>query len=106
MNTGDPIPIRSEFADDPDMAELVTEYVQRMPERINAILSAYERKEREQLIRIVHQIKGSGGGYGFPLLTTAADKLERRLLESPPNALDQVNPELQDLIQLCQRMAA
>ena len=105
MYAGEPKPIRSDFADDPDMAELVSEYVQRMPQRINAILSAYERNERDQLVRIVHQIKGSGGGYGFPLLSSAADKLERKLLESPAT-LEQVSPEVQDLIHLCQRMAA
>lgn len=106
MQSNEPKPIRSEFADDPDMAELVAEYVGRMPQRVNAILSACERNEREQLIRIVHQIKGSGGGYGFPQLSIAAGRIESRLLGSPAMSLEQIDPDVRELVNLCRRMAA
>ncbi len=99
-------PLRSEFSDDPDMSELVTEYVGSMPQRLNSILSAYERCHREQLIRIVHQLKGSGGGYGFPQLTAAADKLEQRLLSLNDQEISMAGPELEGLIAVCNRMAA
>jgi len=99
-------PLRSEFWNDPDMSELVTEYVQSMPNRLNSILSAYESRHREQLIRIVHQLKGSGGGYGFPQLTAAADKLEQRLRSLNDQDISMAGPELKTLIAICSRMAA
>lgn len=99
-------PLRSEYANDPDMSELVTEYVQSMPQRLNSILCAYEQSHREQLIRIVHQLKGSGGGYGFPQLTVAADKLEQRLLNLNDQNISLAGPELNSLIAICNRMAA
>lgn len=101
-----PPPLRSEFLDDPDMKELVVEYVRTMPQRVNSMLSAFERRQREQLIRIVHQLKGSGGGYGFPQLTLVADRLEQRLLAISEEDIPKIDPELRALVELCGRMAA
>ncbi len=99
-------PLRSEYTNDPDMSELVVEYVNSMPQRVNSILAAYEGREREQLIRIVHQLKGSGGGYGFPQLTAVADRLEQMLLTIPDQEIAKVDPELMALVELCGRIAA
>lgn len=99
-------PLRSDFSDDPDMIELVTEYVGSMPQRVHSIRTAYESGHREHLIRIVHQLKGSGGGYGFPQISTAADKLEQRLLTLTDNEITSASSELQVLISICDRIAA
>lgn len=98
--------LRSEFADDPDMNELVVDYVSSMPQRINSMLSAFERCQRAQLIRIVHQLKGSSGCYGFPQLTAVADRLERKLSSIADQDVPAVDPELRALVELCERMAA
>ncbi len=99
-------PLRSEYAEDPDMVELVSEYVESMPQRLHSLMTAFELCHRDQLIRIVHQLKGSGGGYGFPLVSIAADKLERRLLSVTDQDMDTVGPDLDSLIAICNRMAA
>ncbi|MCA9273414.1 MAG: Hpt domain-containing protein [Phycisphaerales bacterium] len=88
------------------MAELVTEYVGKMPQRVHSMLIAYESSHREQLIRIVHQLKGSGGGYGFPQLTVVAGRLEQRLLGVTDREITTVDNEFRALIELCGRMAA
>ena len=77
-----------------------------LPQRLNSIMSAYEQSHRDQLIRIVHQLKGSGGGYGFPQLTDAADKLEQRLMNLNDQNISLAGPELNTLIAICSRMAA
>ena len=41
-------PLRSEFSDDPDMAELVIEYVDKMPQRVHQMQTAFENSQREQ----------------------------------------------------------
>ncbi|MCY2973117.1 MAG: PAS domain S-box protein [Planctomycetota bacterium] len=66
----------SEYADDPEMAELVTEYVESFPGTVTRIKQTLEERCFEELGRIAHQLKGSGGGYGFPAISDAAAQLE------------------------------
>lgn len=98
--------IRSEFADDPDMQDLVLEYINKMALRVEKMTAAYEQGEREQLIRLAHQLKGSGGGYGFPILTTLAGELEQTLLNLGEGGLDQAAEPFSALLDVCGRMAA
>ena len=77
-------PLRSEFADDPDMQEIIELFVGEMPRRLGELTTCWERRELDRLTHLVHQLKGSSGGYGFPTLGHAAGQLEetlRRLLE-------------------------
>ncbi len=68
--------IQSQFADDPDMAEIIEEFVARLPDTIAAMAESLERSCHDDLRRLAHQLKGAGGGYGYPLLTERARKLE------------------------------
>ncbi len=66
----------SEYADDPDMAELITEYVESFPGTVTLIKQTLQERSFGDLGRIAHQLKGSGGGYGFPSISDAAARLE------------------------------
>ena len=46
------------------------------------------RRPRPQLRRRAHQIKGAGGGYGFPLLSEVAEQLEHIKSEQLIDRLD------------------
>lgn len=105
-SSNNPASIRSEFADDPDMQDLVLEYINKMELRVEKMTAAYEQGEREQLIRLAHQLKGSGGGYGFPILTTLAGELEKTLLSLGEGDLDQAAKPFSALLDVCGRMAA
>jgi CheY-like chemotaxis protein len=72
----------SQFADDPDMSELVTEYVESFSDSVTRIKQAFEQRCFDDLGRIAHQFKGSGGGYGFPMISDAAAQLEA-VVKSP-----------------------
>jgi HPt (histidine-containing phosphotransfer) domain-containing protein len=72
----------SQFADDPDMAELVTEYVGAFSDSATRIKRVFEERCFADLGSIAHQFKGSGGGYGFPIISDAAAKLEA-VVKSP-----------------------
>ncbi len=74
--TADDDRIVSVYADDPDMAELVEAFVASLHEKRNAIASAAREADLEPLRRLAHQLKGAGGGYGFPSLTSAAGLVE------------------------------
>lgn len=105
-NTGKPELIMSEFADDPDMCDLVREYVGMMPRRIEQMTDAFEQNRREQLIRLAHQLKGSGGGYGFPILTDKAGKLEHFLHDMTGDDLAEADAEFRALLDVCSKLAA
>jgi PAS domain S-box-containing protein len=74
-------PLVSEFAGDEGMAELVREYVQTLPARVAALESQLSAGLWEPLARTLHQVKGSGGGYGFSLLSQLAAVAERHARE-------------------------
>ena len=64
--------LRSEFADDPDMSEIVALFVRELPQRLAAMHSALMAGDIEQVRVLAHQLKGAAGGYGFPKLGEAA----------------------------------
>jgi signal transduction histidine kinase/DNA-binding response OmpR family regulator len=68
--------VHSELAGDPEMQELVDDYVATMPGRTEALWSAVASFDREAIGYIAHQIKGSAGSYGFMSITDAAAALE------------------------------
>jgi signal transduction histidine kinase/DNA-binding response OmpR family regulator len=74
--TADDDRLVSVYADDPDMAELIEAFVGSLHEKRNAIARAAREADLEPLRRLAHQLKGAGGGYGFPILTSAAAQVE------------------------------
>lgn len=79
MNNLNENKIHSLFATDDDFADLLREFVQGLPNRQQSLKDCVENGELERLTRIVHQLKGACGGYGFPSLTHAARALEEQL---------------------------
>ncbi len=64
--------IQSEFADDPDMTEVIEEFIALLPGTMAAMSEALANNCHEELRRLSHQLKGAGGGYGYPSLTDKA----------------------------------
>ena len=65
--------------EDPDLIDLIDKFISRLPEMRKAILRAYEEKKWEEFSGLVHQMKGVGGGYGYPMLTELCAKIEVQL---------------------------
>ncbi len=72
----DTSPVRSSMADDEDFQELLEMYVGSLSEKRKLLSSAFEQKDFEALRKIAHQMKGSGGGYGFAGVSERAAYLE------------------------------
>lgn len=98
-------PLRSQFADDPDMADLVGIFVTELPSRVEGVVTAYRSGDVESLRRIAHQLKGAAGGYGFPTVGDAAAKVEKALKTStdPAGQLSQMTEDVRALVDLCWR---
>ncbi|HEX3771945.1 MAG TPA: ATP-binding protein [Polyangiaceae bacterium] len=94
----------STLANDSDLEELVRQYVRDLPERSSAILRAFQASDIETLTRLAHQLKGSAGAYGFPLITEAAAAVEAALTSGLDR--DAVRVRAEELAKLCRRARA
>jgi CheY-like chemotaxis protein/HPt (histidine-containing phosphotransfer) domain-containing protein len=73
--------IRSSFAHEKEMTEIIAQYVSNLPQQVEQLEMLLEMNQDIELRRLVHQLKGSGGGDGFMDITTAAAEVERLLDE-------------------------
>lgn len=102
--TNVPAVLLSEFKDDPDMAELVQVFVQGLSDRVAAIERALEEENLETLADIAHQLKGTGGGFGYPSITKAAGLLEQAI--KTRSGLDELHRKVNELVALCRSARA
>jgi CheY-like chemotaxis protein len=70
---------RSIFYDDPEMKDLINEFTRRLPDTIRVMSEALASRQFDELKRLAHQLRGAGGGYGYPSLTEKAGKLEKAI---------------------------
>lgn len=96
--------MRSEFAEDPDLKELVELFVSELPERVARLRTGLEANALEQVQRIAHQLKGASGGYGFPMIGDSASRVEAAVQTGA--AIEQIRHCVNDLTELCRRAAA
>ena len=66
----------SEFADDPEIAEILGGFVDRLGGQLDAMRQAREDGQWEELQRLAHKLKGAGGCYGYPTMTEVCGALE------------------------------
>jgi HPt (histidine-containing phosphotransfer) domain-containing protein len=69
-------PVRSSKSADPDFGELIEMFVGESSVRATQMQTLFARGDFEQLQRMAHQLRGSGAGYGFELLSDLATSLE------------------------------
>lgn len=98
-------PLVSELADDEDMADLLREFVQDLDVKCANIRQALQSNDLATLARMGHQLKGSGGGYGYPALSAAGAALETETNRSP-QVTDQLRTIAGELLHLCERVKA
>src|SRR5690348_3177116 len=69
-------PLRSEFAEDAEMAELLRQFADGLAGTCRELRRGLDDGDTATVRRIGHQLKGAGGGYGYPDLTEAGRRLE------------------------------
>jgi len=104
MSLSDQSPIFSSLSDDPDMPELLEEFVSNLQDRIANIQALVNLDDVGELARLAHQLKGTSGSYGFMAISEAAARLEQSA-QLADSASDLEN-EVRQLILLCQRARA
>jgi HPt (histidine-containing phosphotransfer) domain-containing protein len=98
--------VYSSLASDPDsdLLELVDQFVQEMPDRIEALESQSRNRNWEELTKLAHQLKGAAGSYGFEVITPCAQRLESAAKAAQEE--DKILAALNELLDLCRRVRA
>lgn len=100
--TGGDDAIHSEVENQPGMAAMLEQYIARVRTLAMEIHAAADADNFDLVRRNCQTIKGSGAGYGFPLLTQAARDAVSALDAS--NSVAEARAELQQLEALCRRL--
>lgn len=98
-------PLRSQYAGDADMAELLEVFLSELSERTERLRGLLREGRYEELRTLAHQLKGAAGGYGYPTVSAAAAALENTIRSSAPlsGEASQVKASVEELVALCAR---
>jgi HPt (histidine-containing phosphotransfer) domain-containing protein len=83
------------------MADIVVEFVNILSLRAVALTEALAKGDLVTLKRIVHQLKGAAGGYGFPSITEQAKSVEYAMTSAGDGT--QLKKAVESLCSLCIR---
>jgi histidine phosphotransfer protein HptB len=98
LNSVAKTPIRSEFAMDADFREVLEAFVEALPERRRLLTELHRDGSFDELGRQAHQLKGAGGGYGFPEISAAGAELQHACHAQGPAHVQRCLAELLDLL--------
>jgi HPt (histidine-containing phosphotransfer) domain-containing protein len=62
--------------EDASLRDLVQEFVEALPQRLEELRRAYESLDWDQLAVLAHRLKGAAGSYGYPDLSRLAAEME------------------------------
>ena len=103
-NSGGTGVLVSELADDPDMSQLVNEFLSDLGPKVRGMTESLSANRLDELAKLAHQLKGAGGGYGFPTISDAARQVEQ-LAKAEPD-LEQIHLAVGELNRICQQAIA
>ncbi|MEM8873638.1 MAG: ATP-binding protein [Planctomycetota bacterium] len=103
LATGKPIQaITSPMEHDPDLAPVLRAFVERLPQIATDLHLTLVASDYTTLHRLTHQLKGAGGSYQLPQITTAAERLSH-IAEARP-APDVLETAVNELISVLRRV--
>ncbi len=94
--------IRSRLADDPRMQRIIHEFVEGLPGEVRRMNDLLKRNDLAALEKLVHQLRGASGGYGFDAVTEPATRVEESIKGG--QALESVAGEMKSLIEVIRRI--
>ena len=89
--------------EEPDLVELVQMFTKRLPEYVNKIKTAITDNDWPTAALVSHQLKGNGGGYGFPMVSEIASKIELQIENKDYPSVEHLVEELESI---CGRICA
>ncbi|MFQ5654085.1 MAG: ATP-binding protein [Planctomycetota bacterium] len=98
-------PLWSVYSNDPEMVDLIQHFVGSLPSRVDALLEALDEGSYEELAIQAHDLKGTGGGYGFDPITDAAALVEEAVRSGVPDT-EEIEQRVLELAAVCRRTRA
>jgi PAS domain S-box-containing protein len=95
-------PIRSTLGDQPRMKPIIADFVGGLPEEVELMAGHLRRNDLEALRRLVHQLRGAGGGYGFDAISERAADAEESIRAS--DNLEKITNQVNVLIDIIRRV--
>lgn len=96
-------PIQSPLMDDPALAEIVLLFTNELGKKCANIEDALDKQDWDVLRDIFHQLKGSGGGIGFPMVTEIAAKIGIEIREQKYHLMRE---SIKEFYLICDRINA
>jgi len=84
---------------DPDLKDLIPEFLRRKREDSTAISEALAAGDFAKIKRLAHNIKGEGGSFGFDPLSEIGAELERSASEANAEASHKLALRLADYLE-------
>lgn len=94
----------SELTDDQQMAPLVDRFLKNLGPKVKNMSDGLLNNRLDEVAKLAHQLKGAGGGYGFPTISDAARQVETQAKADAD--LEQVQRSVEELTELCRRAIA
>jgi len=89
--------------EDPGLIDLIDKFMARLPVMRDSINLANSEKNDEEFSNLIHQLKGVGGGYGYPMLTKVCSAIEEQIKN---DATENVIALLQEFNAMCENILA
>ena len=103
IDNNDSAPIVSKLSGDPDFEDIVEIFIENLRKRQMDIQNALKNKDWVELDSLCHQLKGSGGGIGFPIISEVAGEIGRYIKDY---AYDLAQSEIEKFNLICDRVYA
>jgi PAS domain S-box-containing protein len=89
--------ISSLLTEEPEFLELMQEFINRLVTDMEELKTAVDEKRWDVVRRISHNIKGGGGGFGFPMLTDIAGEIQSHVMSGDYEAVQELVEEMDEL---------
>jgi len=89
--------------EDPGLIDLIDKFMTRLPAMRDSINLANTDKNDEEFSNLIHQLKGVGGGYGYPMLTVLCSDIEVQIKNK---SAENVCALLQEFNTMCEEILA
>jgi len=85
--------------DDPELAHLVAKFCKELPANYSDICELEKNKDWAGFSSAIHQLKGLGGGMGYPILTQLTGKIEFQMANEDYKTVHRLVSELGSIVQ-------
>jgi signal transduction histidine kinase/HPt (histidine-containing phosphotransfer) domain-containing protein len=94
-------PVQSS-ADDEVLRELLPNFIDHLPQQVDKLRTQILHQNLEELAKTVHQLKGTGGLYGFFSISECSTRLEQSIKKA--ESLEAVKQTVDELVALIRRV--